>query len=245
MRIVVRCAAAVALLALAIGCTDSSAGSDGRGAKPTENGRDSTTASTGGAQRTLTAARLKAALITSADVPGYVVTGGAGVPVPEESLTADRPGCRPLSDPVSSRPVRPRTAQVTAAVTTRGALGGDGGLDLLLLAAHRPGEAGEVVAGITAALRQCRSFGTTDGEGGARHFAVRPARAPAVGDEAVAYVMTDTADATRGTATVTVVRTGGSTATYVTVKRSGDPAGPPLAVARAQHGKLAAAAVQP
>ncbi|MDX2709958.1 hypothetical protein PV350_45310 [Streptomyces sp. PA03-6a] len=188
---------------------------------------------------------MKAALITSADVPGYVVTGGAGVPVPEEALTADRPGCRPLSDPVSSRPVRPRTAQVTAAVTRRGALGGDGGLDLLLLAAHRPGEAGEVVAGITAALRQCRSFGTTDGEGRARHFAVRPVRAPAVGDEAVAYVMTDTADATRGTATVTVVRTGGSTATYVTVKPSGDPGGPPPAVARAQHGKLAAAAVQP
>ncbi|WUD74929.1 hypothetical protein OG937_26145 [Streptomyces sp. NBC_00510] len=185
-------------------------------------------------------------MITSADVPGYVVTGGAGgVPGPEESLTADRPGCRPLSDPVSSRPARPRTAQVTAAVTTRGALGGDGGLDLLLLAAHRPGEAGEVVGGITAALRQCRSFGTTDGEGRTRHFAVRPVRAPAVGDEAVAYVMTDTADATRGTATVTVVRTGGSTATYVTVKPSGDPGGPPLAVARAQHGKLAAAAVHP
>lgn len=236
------------LLALASGCTDSSAGSDGKSAKHAENGRDSAGASTAEAQQALTGPRLRAALITSADVPGYVVAGGAGTAVasgPEASLTADRPACRPLSDPVSSRPARPRGAQVTAAVTTRGALGGDGELDLLLLSAHPTGEAGEVVGGITAALEKCRSFGATDGEGRTRHFAVRPAKAPAAGDEAAAYVMTDTGDAARGTATVTVVRTGSSTATYVTVKPSGDPGGPPLAVVRAQHAKLAEAAVHP
>ncbi|WP_406265525.1 hypothetical protein OH779_18120 [Actinacidiphila glaucinigra] len=218
---------------------------DGKSDRRAENGRDSAGASTAEAQQALTGARLRAALITSADVPGYVVAGGAGAPGasgPEASLTADRPACRPLSDPVSSRPARPRGAGVTAAVTTRGALG-DGELNLLLLSAHRTGEAAEVVGGITAALEECRSFGATDGEGGTRHFAVRPAKAPAAGDEAAAYVMTDTGDTARGTATVTVVRTGSSTATYVTVKPSGDPGGPPLAVVRAQHAKLAEAAV--
>ncbi|MFF3250544.1 hypothetical protein ACFYWP_05985 [Actinacidiphila glaucinigra] len=219
---------------------------DGKSDRRAGNGRDSAGASTAEAQQALTGARLRAALITSADVPGYVVAGGAGAPGapgPEASLTADRPACRPLSDPVSSRPARPRGALVTAAVTTRGALGGDGELNLLLLSAHRNGEAAEVVGGITAALEECRSFGATDGEGGTRHFAVRPAKAPAAGDEAAAYVMTDTGDTARGTATVTVVRTGSSTATYVTVKPSGDPGGPPLAVVRAQHAKLAEAAV--
>ncbi|MEU1543901.1 hypothetical protein ABZ461_38620 [Actinacidiphila glaucinigra] len=220
---------------------------DGKSDRRAGNGRDSAGASTAKAQQALTGARLRGALITSADVPGYVVAGGAGAPGasgPEAALTADRPACRPLSDPVSSRPARPRGALVTAAVTTRGALG-DGELNLLLLSAHRNGEAAEVVGGITAALEECRSFGATYGEGGTRHFAVRPAKAPAAGDEAAAYVMTDTGDTTRGTATVTVVRTGSSTATYVTVKPSGDPGGPPLAVVRAQHAKLAEAAVHP
>jgi hypothetical protein len=238
----------VALLALASGCTDSSVGADGKAARARENDRDSTTAPAADSQHAFTQAQLKAALITSADVPGHVVTGSAGAAGalgPDEALTADRPACRPLSDPVSSRPALPRTAHVTATVTTRQALGGGGELDLLLLSAHRPGDAGKVVSAIAGALKECAAFGMTDGAGHTRQFAVRPAKAPAAGDDAIAYVMTDTGDTTSGTATVTVVRTGAVTATYVTVKLSGDPGGPSVAVARAQHDKLAAAAANP
>ncbi|MEU4094574.1 hypothetical protein [Streptomyces sp. NPDC026673] len=175
---------------------------------------------------------------------------------------------------------------MTATVATRQAFWGDGELDLPLPSAHRPGDAERLVSGIAGALRECRSFAMTDGEGPTRYFAVRPAKAPAAGDEAIAYVLTGTGDGRSGTATVTGVRPaasssaaavprspsgpGGAPTTaspspprrarpstrsvlhptcprglYVTVKPSGDPGGPPVAVVRAQHGELAAAAAHP
>ncbi|MFF3565681.1 hypothetical protein ACFYXS_37195 [Streptomyces sp. NPDC002574] len=183
---------------------------------------------------------MRAALVTSADVPGYVVTGsgGTGAMRPEQALTAGRADCRPLSDPVSARPAHRRTAYASTTFTSKEAAGGSGELDMLLLSAHVPGDAEKIMDGLAAALRNCRTFEATDGDGRATVFAVRPAEAPAAGDDAVAYVLADTAAPSDGAATVTVVRTGGSTATYVTVRLSGGTGGPPAAVVRTQDVKL-------
>ncbi|MFJ5217894.1 hypothetical protein ACIP98_24630 [Streptomyces sp. NPDC088354] len=183
---------------------------------------------------------MRAALVINADVPGYVVTGtaGTGAMSPHQVLTAGRAECRPLSDPVSARPAHRRTAYASTTFTSKEAAGGSGELDMLLLSAHAPGDARKIMGGLASALRKCRTFEATDGGGRATAFAVRPAEAPTAGDDAVAYVLTDTAAPSDGAATVTVVRTGGSTATYVTVQLSGGTGGPPAAVVRTQDAKL-------
>jgi hypothetical protein len=187
---------------------------------------------------------LKSALITTADVPGYVVTksGQADAMTTADALTTDKGACQPLADPVSAKPKYPRTAQAAATFSRQNALTGGGEVTFLLLAAHAPGDAGRIMADLAQAVKTCGAFKGTDGNGKSASFTVRAAKAVDAGDDSVAYVLTDTGDKKSGSATVTVVRSGGCIETYLTARTGGGAGTLPVAVARKQDEKVKAAA---
>jgi hypothetical protein len=240
----------------AAGCSGggSTAPDGGSGASPSA-------ASTLAGHAPLTVQQLTRALVTDADVPGWVVQqtsddDGVQTTAPEgfdpddlmaqadgggqSVLHADTPACQPLADVVGSKPAVHRMASVGATFAQESKGGGPEVVNQMLIASHAPGDAQRVMDGIRAALRSCSSFQATDGEGRRTPFTVTPGPAVRVGDASVAYTMTDSSDKKTGAALVTVVRTGDTVTSYVSTKAAGGAGPVPLAVARKQSAKLAA-----
>lgn len=244
IRQAVAAAAVLPVLALATACSGDDGGkSDGKKKDGTTTAP--VTSPTTAAKPPLTAAQLRAALVKDADVPGYKVEASKDEAMsPDDAMTADKPECQPLADPPSTRPKIPRTAFVGASVGKMDAANLPAGIQLnqLLLASHAPGDAAKMVAGIRQALEKCTAFTATDGTGKKTPFAIRKGPEVTVGDEAVSYVMSDTSDKEGGTALVTVVRTGDSSVTYLSVKGAGGAGDVPLDIARKQDARLKAAA---
>lgn len=218
MRIAARraCAAAVLVpvLALSAACSDDGSGTgpggkDARGGPGTSGGngpgRDDPGQPAEGPALTLD--DLKKAALTTRDLgKGYRVTE---VPAEEEKngdvLTADKPECQPVADVLSAEPKYKRTATVN-----RNALKGDfAAVEAVMvftyLAAYAPGEAGKSFAELKAALKNCTSF-TVKGQKNAQ--TVSEAKAPAVGDESLAFSLDDP----DGPMVVNVVRVGNAQA---------------------------------
>ena len=95
----------------------------------------------------------------------------------------------------------------------------------MLIASHAPGDAQKVIDSVKTALAGCTAFNATDSTGTKTPFSIGKGPAVKIGDESVAYLMTDTADKKTGAALVTVVRTGDTVTSYLSVKSSGG-AGP-------------------
>ncbi|MFE6778552.1 hypothetical protein [Streptomyces sp. NPDC057702] len=266
MRIHIRRVAVAALLcstlALSAACSHgsgdgdgaaspSAGGEPGTGARPSETAQGTGPGSReerardagGGPGRTsntppLTRAELRRALLAQGSVPGYTVR-----PVPDDALpadatvVADRPECRPIADAFSSRPTYPRTAYTSASLV-KGDLGKAGGtLSQLLLAAYRAGDAHRWVAELRRAVEVCRDFTATDGSGDREALAITPGDNLAVGDASVSFLMRDKAGKDAPVA-ITVVRTGGNTATFMSAGTSGGPEPVARAVAYEQHRRM-------
>ncbi|WP_328464843.1 hypothetical protein [Streptomyces sp. NBC_00448] len=260
-------AAALAVLPallLAAGCSSGSSGStDADGGKG--GGRSAAQASADAGKAPLSVAQLSRALVTDHDVPGWVIemtqtddgtatTAPAGGFDPDDLgaqddtsgrpvLVADKPECRPLADVSSSQPAIHRMASVGAtfaeATPTAGAAPDE--IDRMLIASHAPGDARKVMAAIKGALATCTAFEARDQNGTRTPFRVGKGPVVKVGDESVAYVMTDTADKKTGAALVTVVRTGDTVTSYLSTKAEGGAGQVPLEVARKEDRKLRAA----
>ncbi len=247
-------------LMLAAGC---SGGGSGGSADPDRgSGASPSAASTLAGHAPLTVQQLTQALVTDADVPGWVVQqtsddNGVQTTAPEgfdpdalmaqgdggggqSVLHADTPGCQPLADVVGSKPAVHRMASVGATFAQESKGGGPEVVNQMLIASHAPGDAQRVMDGIRSALGSCTSFRATDGEGRRTPFTVAPGPAVRVGDASIAYTMTDSSDKKTGAALVTVVRTGDTVTSYVSTKAAGGAGPVPLAVARKQSAKLAA-----
>ena len=269
-------------LLLASACSASSshgADADGR------SGASPSAVSTLAGHAPLTVQQLTKALVTDADVPGWVVqqssqSDGVQSTAPEgfdpdglsaqdpnggqSVLHADKPACEPLADVASTAPAIHRMASVgaqfaPAPARTAGGSGSSGGssgsggsgapgagvvpatMNQMLVASHAPGDAQRVMASVQAALRTCTAFTGIGGDGTHTPFTVSRGPAVPVGDEAVAYVMTDTSDKKTGAAMVTVVRTGDTITSYLSTRTKGGAGDVPLAVARKQDAKLRAA----
>jgi hypothetical protein len=269
-------AAVLPVLLLAAACSGGSSGADG-----TSHASPSAVSSLAG-HAPLTVQQLTRALVTDADVPGWVVQqtsddDGVQTTAPSQFdpdammgmadsngqnvLQSDRPECQPLADVASARPKIHRMASVgatfaqeTAATAAKGgtaaggpaAKGGAAGaagpavVNQMLIASHAPGDAQRVMAAIRTALRTCTAFNGEDGQGTRTPFSITPGASPRIGDEAVAYLMTDTSDKKTGTAQVTVVRTGDTVTSYLSTKAGGGAGPVPVTIARKQSAKLAA-----
>jgi hypothetical protein len=245
-------------LLLAVACSANSSDKDGKNGK---NESSSSPTSTLGGQAPPSVAQLAKALVTNTDVPGWVVEAGqtdSGVQTTapgatgsdststQSVLVADKADCQPLADVTSTKPKIRRMASVGAAFaqTTAQSTATPAVINQMLIASHAPGDAQKVMAGITSALGTCASFTGKDGAGTATPFSITKGPAVKVGDESVAYLMTDTADKKTGAAQVTVVRTGDTVTSYISVKSKGGAGPVPLVVARKEDQKLRAALAQ-
>jgi hypothetical protein len=247
-------------LLLAAGCSAGSSGTDGG-----EHRADASPTSVYAGKAPLTVAQLSRSLVTDDDVPGWVVemtstNDGAATTAPAEGfdpddlgaqddtsgasvLVADKPDCQPLADVTSTEPAVHRMASVAAtfakATPTAGATPDE--VDQMLIASHAPGDAQKVMTAVRSALATCTGFDGRDGTGARTPFRITRGPAVKVGDESVAYLMTDTADKKTGAALVTVVRTGDTVTSYLSTKAEGGAGQVPLEVARKQDQKLRAA----
>jgi hypothetical protein len=192
----------------------------------------------------LTTDQLSKALVTDSDVPGWTVQPSRTADSSDTStLTADKAVCQPLADMTSSNPRIHRMAFVGAAFARTTAAGGATPevVDQMLVASHAPGDAKKVIASVKSAVAGCTSFTATDSTGTRTPFTVARGPAVPVGDEAVSWVMTDTADKKTGAALLAVVQTGDTVTAYVSVKSAGGAGPLPVEVARKQNDKLVAA----
>ncbi len=189
--------------------------------------------------RPLTRAELRRALLTQGSVAGYTVRRGPEDALPADAtVAADRAECRPIVDAFGSRPKYPRTAYTSASLTTGDLSGtGEGTLSQLLLAAYRVWEAQRWLAELRRAVAVCRGFTAIDGTGDREPLAIKPGRNLAVGDASVSFLIRDEAGKDAPVA-ITVVRTGGNTATYLSAGTSGRPEPVARAVADEQHRRL-------
>lgn len=247
IRQAVTAAVVLPVLALAGACSGDDGGSDdgkGKDGATTAPATSAAASPTAAAKAPLTAAQLRAALVKDAEVPGYKIEASANEAMsPDDAMTTDKPECQPLADPPSTRPKYARKAFVGASAgkADPGNLPASVELTQLLLASHAPGDAAKMVADIRQALQKCTAFTATDGAGKKTPFTIKKGPAVTVGDESVAYAMSDTSDKEGGTALVTVVRSGDASVTYLSVKGTGQAGDPPLVVARKQDTKLKAA----
>jgi hypothetical protein len=245
-----RLAAAVlpALLLVAACSGSSDDGKDKGKDKPTGTSSASASASggsdgtDGSGGKTLTKAQLTSALIAEADVPGWTIqVSQTDDSADTSTLTADKPQCQPLADITSSKPRIPRKAFVGAAFAKTTSSATPDAINQMLVASHAPGDAQKVIESVKTALGTCESFTATDNTGTKTPFAITKGPAVPTGDEAVSYVMADTADKKSGAALVTVVRTGDTITAYLSVKSAGGAGTLPIDVARKQNEKLKAA----
>jgi len=254
-------AALLPTLLLAVACSGNSPHSsdaDGRG------GASPSPASVFAGKAPLSLAQLTRALVNDDDVPGWVVQmsqtdDGVQTTAPEEFdpddlaaqgdsstqsvLIANPASCQPLADVTSTRPRIHRMASVGAAFARTGAnsTAPPTQINQMLIASHAPGDAQKVMDGITAALGACTSFDGRDADGAVTPFTIAKGPAVKVGDASVSYVMDDTADKKTGAALVTVVRTGDTVTSYISMHAKGGAGELPLEIARKEDQKLRAA----
>jgi hypothetical protein len=252
-------ACALPVLLLTAACSGGPTDADG-----TSGGASPSAAAMLAGHAPLTVQQLTRALVTDADLPGWVVQqssedDGVQTTAPEafnpddlmaqgdggdgqSVMHADRPQCQPLADIASTEPAIHRMASVGATFAQQVKGGGaPDTVNQMLIASHAPGDAQKVMDGVLSALGSCASFTGIDGTGQRIPFTVAKGPAIAVGDASVTYLMTDRSDKKTGAAQVTVVRTGDTITSYLSTRPEGGAGPVPLAVAREQSAKLKAA----
>jgi len=189
----------------------------------------------------LTGKQLSAALLRTGDVKGYrAQRSGKDALPPENTVESGDPKCSPITDAVDSRPEHARTAYASGSLM-KGEMSSGGALQQVLLSAYGKGEAARWLGELKKALRDCDAFTGRIGTGEETRLRVERGEGVGVGDDSVQFTMKD-AKGKDSPTVFTVVRTGGNTATFMSVSLSGEPAPVPEAVVVKQHEKLTAAA---
>jgi hypothetical protein len=227
--------AALPVLLLVTACSSDSSDSSGADATPSAS-------SVFSGKAPLTKDQLTTAMITDADVPGWIVQVSQTDDTADQStLTADKPQCQPLADVTSGKPKIHRMAFVGAAFARSTKKAQPDAINQMLVASHAPGDAKKVIDSVKASLATCTAFTAVDNTGAKTPFAVTEGPAVTTGDESVSFVMTNPTDKKSGSALVTVVQTGDTVTAYLSVKASGAAGDLPIEVVRKENEKLKAA----
>ncbi|MFE2296848.1 hypothetical protein ACFXAW_01470 [Streptomyces sp. NPDC059445] len=156
----------------------------------------------------LTEAQLTKAAITKEDLKGYRVGNTPDDEIPEVSVPAKPATCQALADMFLLGTEPDATSRVSRSVTSLKAT--DGTVLRVGLLAQKEADAKKVVADLRTQSENCNSYEHTD-----YHYTeVKPVKAPALGDEAVAYSMTSDIEGTKIPVTYTVVRSGSTLAVF-------------------------------
>ncbi|MDD9375162.1 hypothetical protein M8Z33_00455 [Streptomyces sp. ZAF1911] len=148
-------------------------------------------------------------------------------------VTASDPACQPVADLTSVKPKHRPTGTVWAVLQDKN--GNTGGS--VVLSSFAPGEAKVWMSELNAALTTCKSFSASSQRGWSTPGTLAARQASGVGDESLSYSLTAD-EAPDKQQIMTVVRTGGSLAVYLTPS---DGQRPPTALMKLQHEQLAAA----
>ncbi|WP_441245755.1 hypothetical protein [Kitasatospora sp. McL0602] len=212
---------------LATGCTTVTASAD-RAAAPRE----------------LTAAQLRSAAVTDAELgAGYTVTlmtpGPANPGEGADRETADVPACQPVLDAVApANPANGPAAETDLSVARAAQPGG--GLYTGLLA-FAPGRAAAVQAALEKVLGQCTVFTSAARKGGHSRHRLTRADTPTVegADGVTAFTLTNESGATVLSQHAVLARTGTALAVFSTVGTGKEPApAPDTHIVTTQVGKL-------
>lgn len=181
----------------------------------------------------LTEAQLTKAVITKADLKGYRVGDTPDDEIPEVSVPANPAKCQALADMFLLGTEPDATARVSRSVTSLTAT--DATVLRVGLLAQKEADAKKVVADLRTQSGTCSSYEHTD----YHYTGVKPAKAPALGDEAVSYTMTSDIDGTKIPVTYTVVRSGSTLAVFYAMNVLGEKAPEvPTSVVEAQVTKI-------
>jgi hypothetical protein len=191
--------------------------------------------------KSLTVEQLKAAVLTSSDVPRYAIAITPSEDTPPEK--AEKPDCQPLMDLFSLQ-----SASVKATAAVEGALkpvdspADAGGTSFAVMAYADGGAAKLVKAGVDAA-GGCAQFNATDAEGVKAAYTVAKTDQAKLGDEAVAFKVAMTGGEAPAVLNVVTVRVGDALTSFITASAQGSPeVAPDQAVVTKQVEKLQAAA---
>lgn len=148
-------------------------------------------------------------------------------------VTASDPACQPLADVTSVKPKHQPTGTVWAVLQDKN--GDTGGS--IVLSSFATGEAKDWMSELNAALATCKGFSGSSQRGWSDRSTLAALPSVRVGDESVCYSVTaDEAPAKRQI--MTIVRTGGSLAVYLTPS---DGQRPSVSLMKRQHEQLEAA----
>ncbi|MFF1411236.1 hypothetical protein ACFVX6_15830 [Streptomyces sp. NPDC058289] len=151
----------------------------------------------------------------------------------EDVVTASDPACQSLADVTSVKPKHQLTGTVWAVLQDKN--GNSGGS--IVLSSFATGGAKDWMSELKAALTTCKNFSASSRRGWSDPVTLAALPAADVGDGSVSYSVT--ADETSAKRQImTIVRTGGSLAVYLTPS---DGQRPPVSLMKRQHEQLEAA----
>lgn len=151
----------------------------------------------------------------------------------EDVVTSSDPACQPLADVTSVKPKHRLTGTIWAVLQDKN--GNTSGS--IVLSSFAVGEAKGWMSELNAALATCKGFTASSQRGWSDRATIAALPSVSAGDESVSYsVAADEAASKRQT--MTIVRTGGSLAVYLTPS---DGQRPPVSLMKRQHEQLAAA----
>ncbi|MBZ9644307.1 hypothetical protein [Streptomyces sp. PSKA30] len=196
-------------------------------------------------QKPLTEAELTDALPVGADFPGFIAEPQT-MPLleAEDVVTVDKPACRPIADMMSVRPKHPRQAMVWATIKANDAPSQETP-GSVTLTSHTGQEAEAWMDELKEALTSCTTFTATSERGWTHRFTIRPLLPVTAGDDSVTYLLTNALAPDGKGNFMTVVRTGGTFATYLMNQYTGKPGPIAASIADQQHTKLQAIAANP
>ncbi|MEU6215004.1 hypothetical protein ABZ891_34565 [Streptomyces sp. NPDC047023] len=179
-------------------------------------------------------------MLTSAELSDAVLSGKhSGFEATPQSdplledvdvVTASDPACQPLADLRSVTPRRTATGTAWAALQADDR--SEGGS--VVLTSYPEGEAKASMSELKAAVTRCKDITLSSGRGWTDRGTLKALPSVGIGDESVSFSTVSTRDPAMGQ-TMTVVRTGGSLAVYLTTLE-GDSF--PAALIERQHEQL-------
>lgn len=215
-------AALLVLSSAAAGCTSGKTRETGQKGEEGEKGR-----------AMLTSAQLADALLAGKHSGFTVMPERYPLLEEEDVVTSSDPACQPLADLTSVKPKHRPTGTVWAVLQDKN--GNTGGS--IVLSSFATGEAKGWMSELKTALTTCKNFSASSQRGWSDPVTLATLPAADVGDGSVSYSVTaDEAPAKRQI--MTIVRTGGSLAVYLTPS---DGQRPPVSLMKRQHEQLEAA----
>ncbi|WP_372345067.1 hypothetical protein [Streptomyces sp. KL116D] len=154
------------------------------------------------ALKPLTEAELTEAAVTKADVPGYRVGKTPDEEIPEVSVAAKPASCQAIADMFLLGTEPDATARVSRSLGNLKQT--DATVIRAALLAHQEADTKKIFADLREQSETCKGFEHTTYQ----YTAVKPQKAPDLGDESLAYTMTGDIDGTKMPMSYTVVRSG-------------------------------------